>query len=136
MVSASAEPAAPAASAGNASATSLSVRASGSCTLRVGWFIQPGYMETNINGQQSGYIYEYLQNIAQQTGWKYTFVAGDYYELYYKLRKGEIDLMGLMFVDENHSGQVILSNLAAGVNHTTLFTPRGQPAWRKRLCGV
>lgn len=94
-------------------------------TLKVGWFAQPGYMQVESDGQPSGYLYEYLQTIAQQTGWKYTFVQGDELSLRYQLRMGRIDLLAPVFVDDSHTDQMLLSDLAAGVQTTTLYTRVG-----------
>lgn len=91
-------------------------------TLRVGWFDQPGYMEVDDNGQPGGYLYEYLQSISQQTGWQYTYVSGTRSNLYRQLSTGAIDLMGLLFMDPYQSDRVLMSNLTAGVDQTTLFT--------------
>ena len=55
---------------GLGAARAETVAANRSVTLRVGWFDQPGYMEMDSNGQPGGYLYEYLQSISQQTGWK------------------------------------------------------------------
>lgn len=96
-------------------------------TLRVGWFAQPGYMETDAQGNPSGYLYAYLRDIAQLTGWSYTFVSGDFANLRYQLRRGELDLMGLMCPDDRLSTEFTLSDLAAGTTETTLFARKDSP---------
>ena len=103
------------------------VSANRTVTLRVGWFDQPGYMEMDDHGQPGGYLYEYLQSISQQTGWQYTYVSGTRSNLYRQLTKGQIDLMGLLFVDQYQSDKVLMSNLTAGVDQTTLFTMVDSP---------
>ncbi|NCB36060.1 MAG: transporter substrate-binding domain-containing protein, partial [Clostridia bacterium] len=108
-------------------ARTASGTASRAVTLRVGWFDQPGYMEMDDNGQPGGYLYEYLQSISQQTGWQYTYVRGTRSNLYRQLTIGEIDLMGLLFVDQYQSDRVLMSNLTAGVDQTTLFTTVESP---------
>lgn len=68
--------------------------------VRVGYPISPGLNEIDENGIYSGYTYEYLQEIAQYTGWEYEFVklSGTQNEvltkMYSMLEKGELDLMG------------------------------------------
>ena len=70
--------------------------------VRVGYPIQQGLTEIDENGNYTGYIYDYLQEIAQYTGWDYEFVRaeGDINEslmtLMEMLENGEIDIMGGM----------------------------------------
>ena len=54
----------------------------------------------------SGYTYEYLQEIAQYTGWEYEFVIGsnsddDLLALMDQVAEGTIDLMGGMMYSES-----------------------------------
>ena len=42
--------------------------------IRVGYPIQKGLTEVDASGQYSGYTYDYLEEIAQYTGWDYEFV--------------------------------------------------------------
>ncbi|NLI20604.1 MAG: response regulator [Clostridiales bacterium] len=95
-------------------------------TIRVGWFELPGYMETDAQGQRGGYVYEYLQDIARQTGWQYAFVPGEEAELREKLLRGEIDLLSPMFAADGEDG-VLLSKRYVGVQHTALYTRVDSP---------
>lgn len=70
--------------------------------VRVAYPIQQGLTEVDENGNLKGYTYEYLQEIAQYTGWQYEFVQvpgpldeslGTLMEM---LRTGEVDLMGAL----------------------------------------
>ncbi|MEG2097033.1 MAG: transporter substrate-binding domain-containing protein [Pseudoflavonifractor sp.] len=67
--------------------------------VRVGYPIGKGLCEVDENGVYSGYNYEYLQEIAQFTGWEYEFVqlpGGQNEvlgEMYRMLEAGELDLM-------------------------------------------
>lgn len=73
--------------------------------LRVGFPLQAGLSEVDGQGNLTGYTYEYLQEIAQYTGWEYEFVRmeGDINdvlsEMLEMLERGELDLLGGM----NHS---------------------------------
>ncbi|MCR5273409.1 MAG: transporter substrate-binding domain-containing protein [Lachnospiraceae bacterium] len=50
---------------------------------------------------KDGYGYEYLQEVARYTGWKYEYVYGSFDELYDKFVAGEIDLLaGLGYTEE------------------------------------
>lgn len=70
--------------------------------VRVGLPVQYGFVEVDEKGEISGYTYEYLQEVAQYTGWEYEFVVmegdpndtiGDAVEM---LAAGKLDLMGAM----------------------------------------
>ena len=54
------------------------------------------FSEVHEDGTYSGYVYEYLMNIAQYTNWTYEFVTGSPEQLYEKFLVGEVDLMGGM----------------------------------------
>lgn len=62
--------------------------------VRVGYVNVPSYEEGGEGEYKTGYGYEFLQKISYQTGWKYVYVYGSFNDLYSKLVKGEIDLMG------------------------------------------
>ena len=62
-------------------------------TVRVAWYALDGLQELN-GGAASGYNYEYLQAVAQYTGWKYEFVPGTLSECFARIEKGEADIMG------------------------------------------
>lgn len=95
--------------------------------LRVGWYTQPGYMEVDAQGNPSGYLYAYLRDIARQTGWTYTFISGDFANLRYQLRRGDLDVMGMMCPDDRLGTEFVLSDLAAGTTETTLFARKDSP---------
>ncbi len=70
--------------------------------VRVGWYnsdhFQEGSGEDDI---KSGYSYEYLQGIANYTGWEYEYVYGGWSDLYDALVKGDIDLLaGVSYTEE------------------------------------
>lgn len=64
-------------------------------TVRVGYYKDAGnFMEGFSEADPKfGYAYEYLQNIASYTDWKYEYVYGYWDDLFEKLQKGEIDLL-------------------------------------------
>lgn len=75
-------------------------------TVRVGYPIQKGITDVDEDGEYMGYTYEYLEEVAQYTGWDYEFVRvqGDQNEslltLLEMLSGGEIDLLGGMVYTE------------------------------------
>ena len=90
--------------------------------VRVGWFMQPGYMEVHKNGSLYGYNYEYLQNIARCTGWRYQFVHGSFEDLIKKLSAGEIDILGCVFLTKERTSFLGFPSYSAGEDYITLFT--------------
>ena len=42
--------------------------------VRVGFPVQPGLTEIAEDGTRSGYTYDYLQEVAQYTGWEFEYV--------------------------------------------------------------
>lgn len=94
--------------------------------IRVGFPIQGGLTEKDENGNYSGYTYEYLQEIAQYTGWEYEFVevSGNLNEVLMKmldmLSKGEIDLLGGMTKNEYTQEQWDFPEYGYGFGYTTL----------------
>ncbi|MBO4385072.1 MAG: GGDEF domain-containing protein [Clostridia bacterium] len=70
--------------------------------VRVGWYISERFQEGEAEqDRKSGYSYEYLQDVANYTGWEYEYVPGGWSELYDALLNGEIDLLaGLSFTEE------------------------------------
>lgn len=80
--------------------TSIPVRAETHQVIRVGYPFQRGMTEYDAEGNYSGYTHEYLQTIAQHTGYEFEYVkaSGDVNEQLVKmlemLENGEIDLLG------------------------------------------
>lgn len=65
-------------------------------TVKVGYTQSKGFIEKDVNGNFSGYNYEYLQAISAYTGWKYEFIEAPFAECEQMLATGEIDLMGVV----------------------------------------
>lgn len=98
-------------------------------TVRVGYPIQTGLTGKDADGNYYGYTYEYLEEIAQYTGWDYEFVEvpGDSDQslitLLEMLRNGEIDLMGGMLYTQGMASQYDYSSHSYGVSETVLQVP-------------
>ena len=73
--------------------------------VKVGWYISEHFQEDDATGnQKSGYSYEYLQAVANYTGWEYEYVSGSWSELYDAFLNGEIDVLpGVSFTEERAS---------------------------------
>lgn len=118
----------------------LSARAESEQTVRVAFIDQNALSYLDEDGNRAGYDYEYLQEIAQYTGWNYEFVdfAGDNEGIsaaMEQLKSGEIDLMtSLIYYDslaedcdyaayENGMAYTVLGTFkdSATVNESNLF---------------
>lgn len=99
--------------------------------IRVGFPIQKGLTERDVNGNYSGYTYEYLEEIAQYTGWDYEFVEipGDINEslgtMLEMLQKGELDLLGGMIYSEQTARQYDFAGQSYGSAYTVLNVLNG-----------
>ena len=71
-------------------------------TVKVGWYYSKGLQEGGSDEDyKSGYAYEYLQHIANYTGWEYEYVYGSWTELYDSLINGDIDILcGVSYTKE------------------------------------
>lgn len=71
-------------------------------TVKVGWYYSKGFQEGGVDDEyKSGYAYEYLQHIANYTGWEYEYVYGSWGELYDGLLNGDIDILcGMSYAKE------------------------------------
>lgn len=98
-------------------------------TVRVGFPHQEGLLMLDEDGNYSGYIYDYLMEISQYTGWNYEFVEveGSLNEqlilLMDMLKNGEIDLLGGFYYQENLTEIYLYSSYSCGTNYAGLFVP-------------
>lgn len=61
--------------------------------VRVAYVVSENFQEGGEGERKYGYGYEYLQNIAYYSGWKYEYVYGSFQDLFNMLSNGEVDLM-------------------------------------------
>ncbi len=93
--------------------------------VRIAYPIQAGLTQIDEDGKMSGYTYEYLQEIAQYTGWEYEFVIGsnsdeDLLALMDQVAEGSIDLMGGMMYSESMKERYDYSAYSYGMVETVL----------------
>ncbi|MBO6258405.1 MAG: EAL domain-containing protein [Succinivibrio sp.] len=63
-------------------------------TVRVGYMNLPNFTQVGSNDHiKSGFAYDYLQEIANLSGWKYDYVYGNNEELLTMLKDGSIDIL-------------------------------------------
>lgn len=91
-------------------------------TVRVGWYqsdmFQEGMSDDTV---KSGYCYDYLQNLADYTEWKYEYVYGEWPELIEKLEKGEIDLLGGVSYSEERAETMLFPDAAMATDQYYLY---------------
>ena len=62
--------------------------------IRVGYYENEVFQEGAREGSvKTGYAYEYYQKLSEYTGWEYTYVYGEFGDLFTMLKNGEIDLL-------------------------------------------
>ena len=88
--------------------------------VRVGFYSGPFNLEDE-NGHLSGYAYDYQQDIATYTGWKYEYVTGGWPELLQKLKDGEIDLLSDVSLTHEREAEMLFSASAMGTEGYCLY---------------
>lgn len=91
-------------------------------TVRVGFFAFEGFQETLEDGHRDGYGYQYLQRIAQITGWKYEYVNASWSECLGMLERGEIDLLGSVQRTPDRELRFAFPRLESGISYVILYT--------------
>lgn len=82
---------------GKTSAFATGIRESQS--VKVGWFESAGYFEKDRKNNLIGFGVDYLNAVANYTGWEYEFVEGTREECLEMLQNGEIDVMSPVRID-------------------------------------
>ncbi|MGN0587157.1 MAG: transporter substrate-binding domain-containing protein [Oscillospiraceae bacterium] len=92
-------------------------------TVRVAMLEYPNYISTGDDGEPYGYACEYLDEIANYTGWTYEYVPVTFSEALEMLEKGEIDIVpGSQYTPER-AEKYDYSDLAMGVGGTVICVP-------------
>ena len=83
--------------------------------VRIGYFTEPNLMDGAEEGAyKSGYIYEYIQELTDYTGWRYEYEYGSFSELYQKLLSGEIDMLPYVTYTEKRTSEVLFPDQELG----------------------
>lgn len=89
--------------------------------VRIGFYPIPGLQDIGKNGELTGYMYDYLQDIAQITDWKCEFVAADFDTCYRMLSSGKIDFMGGMQKTPQREKQFEFPNYPCGTMYVAMY---------------
>lgn len=100
--------------------------AGGGKTVRVGYYDISGFIEKDESGFFSGYGVDYLNRIAEKTGWNYEYVYGTLPELFQMLDAGEIDLIGRIQSDSELRKQYVYTGYYNGLEYSLLYVNAGR----------
>ena len=90
--------------------------------IKVGYDSNSHFIKES-NGSYYGYGVEYLEKIAEYTGWKYEYVKDDSWNSSLeKLRNGSIDLICTAHYTEQRAAEFLYSNIPLGYETSILYT--------------
>lgn len=92
-------------------------------TVRIGYVNVKGYEEGGDGEYKTGFGYEYFQRIAYHTGWRYEYVYGSFGELFEKLEKGEVDVLGNVTYTPERAEKVLFAEYPQGNESFYIMVP-------------
>lgn len=101
--------------------------------VRVGFPIQAGISEVDENGEYTGYLVDYLEELSLFTGWKIEYVRAEgdintqLTTLLAQLQNGEIDLMGTMNRSEALEEMFLYPDQSYGSSYSVLAVREDSP---------
>lgn len=99
----------------------LNVRAEEKKVVRVGFIEQEGFNE-ETDAHFFGYAVEYLDKIAEYTGWEYEFVYDTLENCIDRTETGDIDLLCMMQYSESRDKKFLYSSVEFGYEYTIVYT--------------
>lgn len=95
--------------------------------IRVGYDSNSKFIQ-EINEEYYGYGVEYLNKIAEYTGWTYEYVKDDsWHASLDKLRNGEIDLLCTVHYTEDRAKEFVYSDIPLGYETSLLYAMPDSP---------
>ncbi len=96
-------------------------------TIRIGYDANSNFIQEK-DGIFYGYGVEYLNKIAQYTGWEYEYVKDNsWHASLEKLRTGEIDLICTAHYTEERAEEFLYSDIPLGYENSLLYTKVDSP---------
>ncbi len=89
--------------------------------VTVGYFKSLGFNEGDDTRPKSGYSYEYLQKIASYAGWRYEYVYGNWFDLYYRFLWGEIDVFPGLVMREDRKSAMLYPDAPMGKDRNYIY---------------
>lgn len=97
--------------------------------IRVGYDSNSKFIQ-EIEGEYYGYGVEYLEKIAEYTGWKYEFVNDEsWHASLDKLRRGEVDLICTAHYTEERAEEFAYSSIPLGYETSLLYAKNDSPIY-------
>ncbi|MDD3165222.1 MAG: transporter substrate-binding domain-containing protein [Oscillospiraceae bacterium] len=90
-------------------------------TVRIGYIDYDGFIIGNPDGTYGGYGVEYLNKIAQHTGWNYEFVYDSWSNQLENLKNGAIDFLCHAQKTPEREQMYLFSNYAVGTEASVLY---------------
>lgn len=105
-------------------------------TVKVAWPLLGELSAVDANGNRCGYDYDYLQKIAQYTGWQYEFIEPEGKNLnerlsnsFDMLQKGEVDILGCVRRNSSTEDLYDFPSYNYGTAYTVLLVPNESTAF-------
>lgn len=93
--------------------------------IRVGFFPVGRFHDYDLAGQPAGYDVDYLNQVSKYTGWSYQFIpVQDWETALILLQKGDIDLLGGMWLTEERMEQYRYCAYSNGAAYDVLITQK------------
>ncbi|MBR5229351.1 MAG: EAL domain-containing protein [Firmicutes bacterium] len=89
-------------------------------TIRVGYCDSDG-ITVDAEGNYSGYAVDYLEEIAQLTGWEYEYVQDSWEGCMDALERGDVDLLCMAFYTPERAKRFLYSNMDICTSYIALY---------------
>lgn len=88
--------------------------------IKVG-FVQGESFITESNGEYSGYCVDYLEEIAEYTGWTYEYVEGSWQECLDRVENGEVDIVCMVQYTASRAESFLYSSVPMGTEYGLIY---------------
>lgn len=88
----------------------------------VGYCVSDMFIQRQAGGEYGGYGVEYLNEIAEMTGWKYKFISGTKAQCLERLESGEVDLVGNLGYSREWDEKYEYTQMSCGELELLCFT--------------
>ncbi|MCU7925991.1 MAG: EAL domain-containing protein [Candidatus Thiodiazotropha sp. (ex Dulcina madagascariensis)] len=90
-------------------------------TLRVGIYMNPPLVTTDLRGRPGGLFIDILEQIARQEGWKLRYIVGTWSDQLQRLSTGSIDLLPAIAFNEARQQRFLFSDHTVIANWGQIF---------------
>lgn len=94
--------------------------------IRIGYIDYKGFIDEQDDGSYYGYGVEYLEKVAEYTGWQYEYVYGTWQEGLERLKNKEIDLICTANYSQERDAVYDFSAQEIGVSQFVLYTAQDE----------